>query len=544
MTRKLVFISNTNNQASNSTIDDPNTLTSNPKSTLINTDSDKIKIVTSFDELCKLKARSRTPIDIQQLNNQQIASNFNSSSSKTSLNTQQHNHRKSSTNFNASNTSNRESSLLNSSSNSGCFNYLNNSHNSIATASQATINFSQLINKSDTKLNKTELKPIIKNSPISSASEVASNRKYFSFLTNNKLFSSSFNINEPKLRIHNNQLIDENDFQPTSNSNEHLNLGRFSEKENANLETIFGLSSSSSSSGANSDSGCGCSIARSSILSNLDQNEAKTSPETNSDLIAKAKSLRLSEQWSNLESSSSSSSSSASASPTTCSPTSNPDRNILQKTTNNELANKVELICEQVLSHAKLNKKNDSYNNVSVSEMIKQNSSELTKSTATNRHSTIGIEQIISNIGSNTKHKNAELDWLQRRSNLDLSKNFSSQTSLKAAAKARVLTVLFDYESNKPSVNNANSAGFSVKKGETVKVIRDYDEKFYLVATQEGKIGFIPKDYTVDLKELKLRLKQNLKENKYMSNSNFNLNSDLSISNSYNQIFNLKLTQL
>jgi hypothetical protein len=544
MTRKLVFISNTNNQASNSTIDDPNTNTTNPKSILIATDSDKIKIATSFDELCKLKARSRTPIDIQQLNNQQIAINFNSSSSKASLNTQ-HSHRKSSTNFNASSTSNRESSLLNSSSNSGCFNYLNNSHNSIATASQATINFSQLLNKSDTKLNKTDPKPIIKNSPISSASEVASNRKYFSFLTNNKLFSSSFNINEPKLRIHNNQLIDENDFRPTSDSNERLNLGRFSEKENANLETIFGLSSSSSSSsGANSDSGCGCSIARSSILSNLDQNEAKTGPEANSDLVAKAKSLRLSEQWSNLESSSSSSSSSASASPTTCSPTSNPDRNISQKTSNNELANKVELICEQVLSQAKLNKKNDSYNNVSVSEMIKQNSSELTKSTATNRHSTIGIEQIISNISSNAKHKNyAELDWLQRRSNLDVSKNFSSQTSLKAA-KARILTVLFDYESNKPSVNNANCAGFSVKKGETVKVIRDYDAKFYLVATQEGKIGFIPKDYTVDLKELKLRLKQNLKENKYMSNSNFNLNSDLSISNSYNQIFNLKLTQL
>jgi hypothetical protein len=107
--------------------------------------------------------------------------------------------------------------------------------------------------------------------------------------------------------------------------------------------------------------------------------------------------------------------------------------------------------------------------------------------------------------------------------------------------RKKVLTILFDYVSN----------GFQVKKNETVKVIRDYDENLYLVAsTSNGAIGFIPKEYTVDLEEIKHRVAQNQnsflqQERQMKSFSNLSLNSRFkSIENSIKNSFNLKLTKL
>lgn len=86
--------------------------------------------------------------------------------------------------------------------------------------------------------------------------------------------------------------------------------------------------------------------------------------------------------------------------------------------------------------------------------------------------------------------------------------------------KAKTLTVLFDYETE------SKTSRFAVKKGDSVKVVRDYDEKFYLVATcLDNRIGFIPKEFTVDLNELKQRYKNSILSSSNSSFSDLN-NSD------------------
>ncbi len=70
------------------------------------------------------------------------------------------------------------------------------------------------------------------------------------------------------------------------------------------------------------------------------------------------------------------------------------------------------------------------------------------------------------------------------------------------AKDQRALTVLFDYESK----------NFSLRKGEVVKVLRDYDSEYFLVAKTEknAAIGFVPKDFTIDFVELEKRVQKNL----------------------------------
>lgn len=81
-----------------------------------------------------------------------------------------------------------------------------------------------------------------------------------------------------------------------------------------------------------------------------------------------------------------------------------------------------------------------------------------------------------------------------------------------------------------------------VRKGEQVKVIRDYDESYYLVAAiSTGRIGFIPKDYTVDLKEIRNRVKQQQQQQSPCSISE-NLGRSLQAFNSSNCV--TKLTKL
>lgn len=93
----------------------------------------------------------------------------------------------------------------------------------------------------------------------------------------------------------------------------------------------------------------------------------------------------------------------------------------------------------------------------------------------------------------------------------------------------KILTVLFDYETESKSYNECLvKCHFSVKKGEQVKVIRDYDEKFYLVATCLGnRIGFIPKEYTVDLNELKQRYKESILSSSNSSISEYNHSDEI-----------------
>ncbi len=100
--------------------------------------------------------------------------------------------------------------------------------------------------------------------------------------------------------------------------------------------------------------------------------------------------------------------------------------------------------------------------------------------------------------------------------------NGKRQRRKKTTSTAKILTILFDYE----DLDNFNSIKFSVVKGETVHLIREYNEKYYLVAkTLNGTLGYLPKDYTIDLKEIKRKLRNNLKK-QAMPN------------------FNVKLTQL
>lgn len=77
------------------------------------------------------------------------------------------------------------------------------------------------------------------------------------------------------------------------------------------------------------------------------------------------------------------------------------------------------------------------------------------------------------------------------------------------AQPVKILTVLFDYESKGKEILG-NKVVFSVKKGDLVKVLRDYDKDFHLVAKcSDNSIGFLPKDYTVDLVEVKNKVIKN-----------------------------------
>ncbi|CAF0893893.1 unnamed protein product [Brachionus calyciflorus] len=96
---------------------------------------------------------------------------------------------------------------------------------------------------------------------------------------------------------------------------------------------------------------------------------------------------------------------------------------------------------------------------------------------------------------------------------------------------SKYLTVLFDYESHGKEVLNSKVV-FSVKKGELVKVLRDYDDNFHLVAKcSDNKIGFLPKDYTVDLVEVKNKV---IKKNSILFAENANYVSSSEISSNIN----------
>ncbi len=90
-----------------------------------------------------------------------------------------------------------------------------------------------------------------------------------------------------------------------------------------------------------------------------------------------------------------------------------------------------------------------------------------------------------------------------------LKNSTQQQHNIKRKKNTKVLTILFDYE----DLKNFNSAKFSVSKGESVYLIREFNEKYYLVLkVNNGTLGYIPKDYTIDLKEIKRKLKYNLKK--------------------------------
>lgn len=81
------------------------------------------------------------------------------------------------------------------------------------------------------------------------------------------------------------------------------------------------------------------------------------------------------------------------------------------------------------------------------------------------------------------------------------------------SASPKYLIVLLDYDSH--AVNPMNKSQtklmFSVRKGEIVKVLRDYDGKYFLVsASRTGLIGFLPKSYTVDLDEIRSKFQHHI----------------------------------
>lgn len=90
----------------------------------------------------------------------------------------------------------------------------------------------------------------------------------------------------------------------------------------------------------------------------------------------------------------------------------------------------------------------------------------------------------------------------------------------KSSRKRRVLTILFDYNAPKLSsfvssvaYKSTVSSDFFVRQGETVHLIEDVNEKYYLVAKiSDVSYGYVPKDYTIDLKEVKKKLKTNMRQ--------------------------------
>lgn len=81
-----------------------------------------------------------------------------------------------------------------------------------------------------------------------------------------------------------------------------------------------------------------------------------------------------------------------------------------------------------------------------------------------------------------------------------------SPTKLKRKFKQKQLTILFDY------CNISSGYDFYVKQGEIVNLIREFNDKFYVVSKIiDGKFGIVPKDYTIDMKEIKYKVKLNAK---------------------------------
>ncbi|RNA27153.1 hypothetical protein BpHYR1_028974 [Brachionus plicatilis] len=105
----------------------------------------------------------------------------------------------------------------------------------------------------------------------------------------------------------------------------------------------------------------------------------------------------------------------------------------------------------------------------------------------------------------------------------------------------KILTVLFDYESRGKEILG-NKVVFSVKKGQLVKVLRDYDKDFHLVAKcTDNSIGFLPKDYTVDLVEVKNKVLKNsfviAQNDNYLTRPRVSLGSKKKPSRNYENIY-------
>jgi hypothetical protein len=309
-------------------------------------------------------------------------------------------------------------------------------------------------------------------------------RKYFSFLTTNKSFKNSFQkLNEPKLKIYKNQLIDENDSTSTQHSKSTPIMPRIvAEQFNSTVK-------SSTRSPNGTDSGCGSSLARSSILSSTDGHLSissdKSSSANNSDISSD--SIDKEEQPMPVLISLSSSTSS------TCSSVHSPSGD----NSNASKSYSFKHICDKIYNSRE-------ENNVSMSspKNILPSYNNLRRVSSV-QASTIGYEKTTSII-------NPETDILTIEDNNSCSEDLSSRMEQldikKKRRKPKTLTVLFDYESyaTNPLNRSERKLTFAVKKGESVKVIRDYDEQYFLVSTFEnGQIGFVPKDYVVDLEEVK-----------------------------------------
>jgi hypothetical protein len=372
MTRKLVFLSDST-ALDSKTSSVKNSFTMNQSNKI---QSPKRKTITTYEELCNLKPRSRLPIDITHL--PQTLSHKNNDYSEMT-----------------------DSTLK-----------LNDTNINLNSKSSTTVHQTSNHNVSS-RLNKTE--PL--HSVLNEIDTAVDNRKYFSFMTTNKLFNDlnmnhrkSIDNSELKLRIVNNQLVNEIDLNQKKKSNR------------------YSSSSSDGSCHAGSDSGCGSSIeARSSIISSsIDSNDSKifsSSININHNIDEKNNFNLNQESLALLSSSSSSTASSG----------------------------QMKSICEKLF----------------------------TKSSPLNSNLNLSINRL-----SNVTEDGSEVHKPKRQ---------------------KILTILFDYETSCRNFNGTKNY-FSLKKGQNVKVIRDYDEKFYLVATiLDGRIGFVPKDYTVDLKEVEKR---------------------------------------
>ena len=104
----------------------------------------------------------------------------------------------------------------------------------------------------------------------------------------------------------------------------------------------------------------------------------------------------------------------------------------------------------------------------------------------------------------------------------------------------KFVTILFDYETTCRSFNGVQSK-FCVKKGQRAKVLRDYERDLLVATETDSQIGFVPKDYTVDLKEVEERFKLNCQKSFQPGQSFYNSETYMRLPDDYE---NSKLTHL
>ena len=475
--------------------------------------SAQLKIVHNLEELCKLKARCRTPIDISTLQHKSptgIASPANTTT--TSIFKQRSNASERSTiahpTINFSSLLSKSHAPSSSSSSSSIAQKVDSDvtlHDAIRSITNLSLNScaSPLFNNSSSSSHCSKVAAVVE--PTSACFDLMNSNRHFKNAT-------SLGLNEPKLRIRDNQLVDENEDAISSSYSSSSsgvsssclvgvdgNNSSSSSSKNMSTSTIstspFSLCSSSSR-----DSGRGHSRTRLSILSTLD---LITQQADNSASLF--------------------------------------DQQTAFSTSINAISRKPKTLT----SHQHPRKDKKQRDDTSRLSFALPSQKRVTPLALSSSRSSTNIANLSSSSLSSALSSVSSLTAGSQHSSTPLSPPVSSSAAVSPPLQkqpTRYLTVIFDYESAAASPNGAR---FSATKGETVKVLRDYDEMYFLVACcATNKIGFIPKDHTIDMHEITQRLGSNAPRHPNAYQFSQELCAKPPGHNNNHNIVDLKLTQL